>query len=160
MENTDAPGVRGEPGERQASGRGRDSPDAHFFFADVKMADCYTASNYPGDMQHEEDEEDFSKPLHRRRPSSQEGIPGAARALSDVTGYTEPNEAMIDDPWNPFSSEADFNLASWLVPSKVSKSQFDAYFAEGLGGMDARSFRSAYILCSSNLMYWTRLMYI
>ena len=35
MENTDAPGVRGEPGERRASGRGRDSPDAHFFFADV-----------------------------------------------------------------------------------------------------------------------------
>ena len=33
MENTDAPGVRGEPGERRASGRGRDSPDAHFFFA-------------------------------------------------------------------------------------------------------------------------------
>ena len=35
MENTDAPGVRGEPGERRTSGRGRDSPDAHFFFADV-----------------------------------------------------------------------------------------------------------------------------
>ena len=34
MENTDAPGVRGELGERRASGRGRDSPDAHFFFAD------------------------------------------------------------------------------------------------------------------------------
>ena len=36
MENTDAPGVRGEPGERRASGRGRDSLDAHFFFADVQ----------------------------------------------------------------------------------------------------------------------------
>ena len=35
MENTDAPGVRGQPGERRASGRGRDSPDAHFFFADA-----------------------------------------------------------------------------------------------------------------------------
>ena len=35
MENTDAPGVRGEPGERRASGRGRDSPDTHFFFADA-----------------------------------------------------------------------------------------------------------------------------
>ena len=28
----------------------------------------------------------------------------------------------------------------------VSKSQIDAYFAEGLGGMDARPFRSAYTL--------------
>ena len=31
MENGDAPGVRGELGERRASGRGCDSPDAHFF---------------------------------------------------------------------------------------------------------------------------------
>ena len=80
------------------------------------------------------------------RPSSQESIPGAGRALGDVAGYTELNEAMIDDPWNPFSLEADFNLASWLVRSKVSKSQINAYFVEGLGGMNARSFRSAYTL--------------
>ena len=35
MENSDAPGVRGEPGGHRASGRGRDSPDAHFCFADI-----------------------------------------------------------------------------------------------------------------------------
>ena len=35
MGDSDAPGVRGEPGGHRASGRGRDSPDAHFFFADV-----------------------------------------------------------------------------------------------------------------------------
>ena len=35
MENTDAPGVRGEQGERRVSGRGHDSPDAHFFFTDA-----------------------------------------------------------------------------------------------------------------------------
>ena len=35
MENSDAPGIRGKPGGHRASGRGRDSPDAHFFFADV-----------------------------------------------------------------------------------------------------------------------------
>ena len=35
MENSDSPGVRGEPGGHRASGRGRDSPDAHFFFADA-----------------------------------------------------------------------------------------------------------------------------
>ena len=39
MENSDAPGVRGEPGGHRASGRGRDSPDAHFFFADVTKVD-------------------------------------------------------------------------------------------------------------------------
>jgi len=45
---------------------------------------------------------------------------------------------MTDEPWNPFSSEDDFNLASCLVQSKVAKWQIDAYFAEGLGGTDSR----------------------
>ena len=40
MENSDAPGVRGEPGGHRASGRGRDSPDAHFFFADDWVVSC------------------------------------------------------------------------------------------------------------------------
>ncbi|RPA88799.1 hypothetical protein L873DRAFT_1724555 [Choiromyces venosus 120613-1] len=53
---------------------------------------------------------------------------------------------MADDPWSPFLSDDDFNLASWLVWSKVAKSQIDAYFTEGLDGTDARSFRSAYTL--------------
>jgi len=53
---------------------------------------------------------------------------------------------MTDDPWSPFSSSNDFNLASWLVRSKVAKSQIDVYFAEGLGGTDSRSFRCAYTL--------------
>ena len=112
----------------------------------LEIADCYSASNDPGDMQHDSDKEDLSQPPDRGRPSSQESIPGAGRALGDVAGYTKLNEAMKDDPRNPFSSEADFNLASWLVWRKVSKSQIDSYFAEGLGGMDARSFRSAYTL--------------
>ena len=114
----------------------------------LEIADCYAASNDSGDTrpQHDSDEEDFSQPPDRGRPSSQESIPDAGRALGDVAGYTELNEAMIDDSWNPFSSEADFKLASWLVPSKVAKSQIDAYFADGLGGMDARSFRSAYTM--------------
>ena len=53
---------------------------------------------------------------------------------------------MTDDPWSPFSSENDFNLASWFVRSKVAKSQVYAYFADGLAGTDSRSFRSAYTL--------------
>ena len=112
----------------------------------LEIADCYTASNDPGDMQHDSDEEDFSQPPDRGRPSSPECIPAAGRAHGDVAGYTELNESMKNDPWNPFSVEADFNLASWLVRRKVSKSQIDAYFAEGLGGIDARSFQSAYTL--------------
>jgi len=53
---------------------------------------------------------------------------------------------MTDDPWNPFLSEDNFNLASWLVRCKVAKSQIDAFFAEGLSGTDSRSFQSAYTM--------------
>ena len=60
----------------------------------LEIADWYVASNNPGDMQHEEDEEDFSLSPNCRHPSSQESIPGAGRALGDVAGYTELNEAM------------------------------------------------------------------
>ena len=112
----------------------------------LEIADCYAASNDTGNMQHDSDDEDFNQPPDRWCPSSQESIQGAGRALGDVAGYTELNEYMKNDPWNPFSLEAHFNLASWLVWSKVSKSQIDTYFAEDLGGMDARSFRSAYTL--------------
>ena len=88
----------------------------------------------------------FSQPPEGGPSCSQESIPGAGRALGDVAGYTELNEPMKNDPWNPFSLEADFNLASWLVRSKVSKTQIDVNFAEGVGGMDARSFWFAYTL--------------
>jgi len=38
------------------------------------------------------------------------------------------------------------NLASWFVGKKVAKAHIDAYFADGLGGTDARSCRSAYTM--------------
>jgi len=63
----------------------------------LEIADCYAASNDPGDMQHDSDEKDLSQPLDRGRPSSQESIPGAGRALGDVAGYTELHESMKDD---------------------------------------------------------------
>ena len=89
------------------------------------------------DRQDDSDAEDTSEPPARVRPSSQEIIPGAGRPPGDVVNYTELNLATTNDPWGPFSSEADFNLASWFVRNKVAKSQIDGYFADGLGGMDA-----------------------
>jgi len=97
-------------------------------------------------MQNDLYQEDVSHPSVCGSPSSQQTISGAGRTLSDVAGYTELNRAMTDDPWNPFSSEDNFSLASWLVRSKVAKLQIDPYFAEGLGGTDCRSFQSAYTM--------------
>ena len=98
------------------------------------------------DMQNDSDAEDVSHPPVCGRSSSQETISGASRALSDVARYMERNRPMTDDSWNTFSSEDDFNLASWLVLSEVAKSEIDVYFAEGLGGTDSRSFESAHTM--------------
>jgi len=110
------------------------------------IPDFHTASGEIDDMQNDSDTEHVSHPPVGLRPSGQETIPGAGRPHGEVAGYTELNKAMTDDPWSPFSSENDFNLARWFVRSKLAKSQIDAYFAEGLGGTDSRSFRSAYTL--------------
>jgi len=112
----------------------------------LEIADIYTASGEIDDMQKDSDTEYvFDLPVSAR-PSGQETIPGAGRPLGEVAGYPELNKAMTDDRWSPFSSEDDFYLASWFVRSKVAKLQIDAYFAQGLGGTDSRSFQSAYTL--------------
>jgi len=104
----------------------------------LEIPDFHRASGEIDDMQNDSDTEDVSHPPVRVRPSGQETIPGAGRPLGEVAGYTELNKAITDNPWSPFSSENDFNLASWFVRSKVAKSQIYAYFAEGLGGTDSR----------------------
>ena len=76
----------------------------------LEIAHCYAASNDSGNMQHDSDDEDLYQPPDCGRPSSQESIPGAGRALGDVAGYTELNKSIKNDPWNPFSSDAHFNL--------------------------------------------------
>ena len=73
-------------------------------------------------------------------------IPDAGRPLPDVTGPEELNQAMLEERWSPFSSERDFNLASWFVQSKVAKTGIEDYFGKGLGGMELESFRSTYSL--------------
>jgi len=78
-------------------------------------------------------------------PSGQETIPRAGRPLGQTAGHTMLNKAMTDNPLSPFSSEENFNLASWFVQSKVATLQIDADSAKGLAGTNCRSFPSAYM---------------
>jgi len=78
----------------------------------LEIADCQVPDEGMGDMGHSSDMEDISQPPARGCPSSQDTIPVAGRLLSDVNEYRELNQTMADDPWIPFSSEADFHLAS------------------------------------------------
>ena len=113
---------------------------------ELDTTDFHTASGVIDDMQNSDTEDVSHLPVCGHPSSGQETIPGAGRPLGEVSGNTELSKAMIDDPWSPFASEHNLNLASWFVWSKVAKSQIDMYFAEGLGGTDSKSFRSAYTL--------------
>ena len=53
---------------------------------------------------------------------------------------------MLEEPWVPFSSECDFNFASWFVQSRVVRTPINDYLVKGLGGMERGAFRSAYSL--------------
>ena len=63
----------------------------------LDIADCYTPSNSPGDMQHDSDKQDFFQPPDLWGPSSHESIPGAGRVLGEGARDMKLNEAMIDD---------------------------------------------------------------
>ena len=120
----------------------------------LEIPDFHTVSGEIDDMQNNSDMEDVSHPQVRVHPSGQETIPGTSRRLGEVAGYTELNKAMTDDSWSPFSSENDFNLASWFVRSKVAKSQIDAYLAEGLDVRIA-DHSGPPIFCDNTSTYWS-----
>ena len=114
----------------------------------LEIADCRsTASSQIDDnMQNDSEVEETSHPPVSVHPSSQETIFDGGRALCDVAGYMDLNRARIDDPWNSFSSEEEFNWASWLVRSKRGKSLINVYFAEGSSGTKSKSLRSVYTM--------------
>ena len=112
----------------------------------LEISDFHTASGEIDDMQNDSETKEVSHPPVRMRPSGQETLPCAGKPLREAASNTEFNKALADDPWNPFSSENNFNLASWLLRSEVAKSQIDTYFAEGLRRTNSRSFWCAYTL--------------
>ena len=99
-----------------------------------------------GNMEYDSDSEGVSRRPDTLISWSRQMIPDAGRPLGAVTGYEELNQTMLEEPWSSFSSERDFNLASWFVQSKIAKTRIDNYFSKVLGGMERGSFRSAYSL--------------
>jgi hypothetical protein len=50
------------------------------------------------------------------------------------------------EPWLPFTSGYDFNLASWFISSGTPHSRINEFFNSGLQGETRSSFTSAYML--------------
>ena len=57
---------------------------------------------------------------------------GSGEAFGDVNGFEQKCDDLSEDPWAPFTSAHGFKQASWFIPNKVSKSQINQYFTNGL----------------------------
>ena len=53
-------------------------------------------------------------------------------AVRDVNGFEQECGDLSEDPWAQFTSAHGFKLASWFIQNKVSKSQINEYFTNGL----------------------------
>jgi hypothetical protein len=70
----------------------------------------------------------------------------AGRPLKNVDPNLRLEKGLIEDPWRPFRTLDDFKLAKWFITSKVSRSQIDRYFNNGLAASSTPCFKSAYKL--------------
>jgi len=71
---------------------------------------------------------------------------GPGEAIGDVNGFEQEISILCDDPSAPFPSGQGFRLASWLLESKVPKSQINEYFASGLGNSESVGYGSIHTL--------------
>ena len=72
--------------------------------------------------------------------------PGTNKASGEVAGYVEEHCNLCEDACAPFTSARGFELASWFIESKVSKSQINDYFSSGLGNSASVGYSSMYML--------------
>ena len=57
-----------------------------------------------GNMEDDSDSEGVSRRPDTSIPWSRQTIPVAGKPPGDVTGYEELSQAMLEEPWSPFSS--------------------------------------------------------
>ena len=58
----------------------------------------------------------------------------------------EEHSNLSENAWGPLTSVRGFQLASWFIESKVSKSQISDYFSSGLGNSASVAYSSIYTL--------------
>ena len=71
---------------------------------------------------------------------------GSGEAVGDVNGFEQECDDLSENPWAPFTSAHGFKLASWFIQNKVSKSQINEYFTNGLGNSALAGYNSMHTL--------------
>ena len=71
---------------------------------------------------------------------------GSREAVRDVNGFEQDCDNLSEDPWAPFTNGHWFKLASWFIQNKVSKSQINEYFRNGLANSAFAAYNSMHTL--------------
>ena len=71
---------------------------------------------------------------------------GSGEAVGDVNRFEQESDGLSDDPWAPFTSAHGFKLASWFIQNKVSRSQINESFTNGLGNSALAGYNSMHTL--------------
>jgi hypothetical protein len=66
--------------------------------------------------------------------------------LKNLDPNLQLEKGLIEDLWRPFRTLDNFKLAKWFIKSKVSRSQNDRYFNNGLAASSTPCFKLAYKL--------------
>ena len=64
-----------------------------------------------------------------------ENYPDTREPIGDVRSSLEECSNLCKKPWAPFSCTQAFNLASWVIESKVSKTRINEYFSSDIGNL-------------------------
>jgi hypothetical protein len=99
-----------------------------------------------GNESHGDSDADGEPELSRSLPGQRKQFLGAGLPLEEVLWHIEHHEHLRANPWDPFQSEYDFKLASWILRSKVSKARISEFFNVCLSASTDVSFKSAYLL--------------
>ena len=70
----------------------------------------------------------------------------SGEGVRDVNGFEQECANLSEDPWAPFTSAHGFKLAAWFIQNKVSKSQINEYFTNGLGDCALAGYNSMHTL--------------
>ena len=71
---------------------------------------------------------------------------GSGGAVWDVNWFEQECDILSKDPWAPFTSAQSFKLASCFIQNKLSESQINKYFTNGLGTSALADSNSMHIL--------------
>jgi len=98
------------------------------------------------ELRHESDAEVVSDNTPSAAAQQTYYYPGAGEAIGAVEEYEEEHRNLCENAWAPFTSAERFKLASWFIESKVSKSQMNNYFSNGLGNLASVGYSSMHTL--------------